>query len=135
MDLAAEEARAFNHTSIGAEHLLIALANENSNIAILVLRRLGVDQEKVRSQVAELVPRGAVAPSGRKLRQSTHFKRVIEFAMQEAFSLGHNYVGTEHLLMAVVHARDETTAQVLANLGLDSDDVRRDVLSLIGHGP
>jgi len=134
MALANQEAQRFNHEYIGTEHILLGLVKEGSGVGANVLKNLQVDLRKVRLEVEKLVKSGPETVTMGKLPQTPRAKRVIEYAIEEARQLNHNYVGTEHLLLGLLREQDGVAAQVLMNLGLKLDDVREEVLNLLGAG-
>ncbi|MCA9245082.1 MAG: NDP-hexose 4-ketoreductase, partial [Phycisphaerales bacterium] len=134
MALANQEAQRFNHDYIGTEHILLGLVKEGSGVGANVLKNLGVDLRKVRLEVEKLVKSGPEMVTMGKLPQTPRAKRVIEYAIEEARNLNHNYVGTEHLLLGLLREHDGVAAQVLTNLGLRLEDVREEVLNLLGAG-
>ncbi|MCG3138338.1 MAG: Negative regulator of genetic competence ClpC/MecB [Phycisphaerae bacterium] len=134
MALANQEAQRFNHEYIGTEHVLLGLVKEGSGVGANVLKNLGVDLRKVRLEVEKLVKSGPEMVTMGKLPQTPRAKKVIEFAIEEARNLNHNYVGTEHLLLGLLREQDGVAAQVLMNLGLKLDEVREEVLNLLGAG-
>lgn len=134
MALANQEAQRFNHEYIGTEHILLGLVKEGSGVGANVLKNLEVDLRKVRLEVEKLVKRGPDMVTMGKLPQTPRAKKVIEYAIEEARSLNHNYVGTEHLLLGLLREQDGVAAQVLMNLGLKLEDVREEVLNLLGAG-
>jgi ATP-dependent Clp protease ATP-binding subunit ClpC len=134
MALANQEAQRFNHEYIGTEHILLGLVKEGSGVGANVLKNLGVDLRKVRLEVEKLVKAGPEVVMMGKLPQTPRAKKVIECAIEEARSLNHNYVGTEHLLLGLLREHDGVAAQVLMNLGLKLDEVREEVLNLLGAG-
>src|SRR5512136_1137907 len=134
MALANQEAQRFNHEYIGTEHILLGLVKEGSGVGANVLKNLGVDLRKVRLEVEKLVKSGPEMVTMGKLPQTPRAKRVIEYAIEEARNLNHNYVGTEHLLLGLLREQDGVAAQVLMNLGLKLEEVREEVLNLLGHG-
>jgi ATP-dependent Clp protease ATP-binding subunit ClpC len=134
MQLANQEAQRFNHEYIGTEHVLLGLIKEGSGVAANVLKNLDVDLRKIRLEVEKLVQSGPDMVTMGKLPQTPRAKKVIEYAMEEARNLGHNYVGTEHILLGLLREQEGVAAQVLMNLGLKLEDVREEVLSLLGHG-
>ncbi len=134
MALANQEAQRFNHEFIGTEHILLGLVKEGSGVGANVLKNLEVDLHKVRMEVEKLVKSGPDMVTMGKLPQTPRAKKVIEFAIEEARALNHNYVGTEHLLLGLLREQDGVAAQVLMNLGLKLDDVREEVLNLLGAG-
>ena len=134
MQLANQEAQRFNHEYIGTEHILLGLVKEGSGVAANVLKNLDVDLRKIRLEVEKIVQSGPDMVTMGKLPQTPRAKKVIEYAMEEARNLNHNYVGTEHLLLGLIREQEGVAAQVLMNLGLKLEDVREEVLNLLGHG-
>ena len=134
MQLANQEAQRFNHEYIGTEHILLGLVKEGSGVAANVLKNLEVDLRKIRMEVEKIVQSGPDMVTMGKLPQTPRAKKVIEYAMEEAKNLNHNYVGTEHLLLGLLREQEGVAAQVLMNLGLKLEDVRDEVLNLLGHG-
>jgi ATP-dependent Clp protease ATP-binding subunit ClpC len=133
MQLANQEAQRFNHEYIGTEHILLGLVKEGSGVAANVLKNLDVDLRKIRLEVEKLVQSGPDMVTMGKLPQTPRAKKVIEYAIEEARNLNHNYVGTEHLLLGLLREEEGVAAQVLRNLGLKLEDVREEVLNLLGH--
>ncbi len=134
MALANQEAQRFNHEYIGTEHILLGLVKEGSGVGANVLKNLEIDLRKVRLEVEKLVKPGPEMVTMGKLPQTPRAKKVIEYAIEEARNLNHNYVGTEHLLLGLLREHDGVAAQVLMNLGLKLDQVREEVLNLLGAG-
>ena len=134
MALANQEAQRFNHEYIGTEHILLGLVKEGSGVGANVLKNLDVDLRKVRLEVEKLVKSGPEMVTMGKLPQTPRAKKVIEYAIEEARNLNHNYVGTEHLLLGLLREHDGVAAQVLMNLGLKLEEVREEVLNLLGAG-
>ncbi len=134
MQLANQEAQRFNHEYIGTEHVLLGLVKEGSGVAANVLKNLEVDLRKIRIEVEKIVQSGPDMVTMGKLPQTPRAKKVIEYAMEEARNLNHNYVGTEHLLLGLLREQEGVAAQVLMNLALKLEDVRDEVLNLLGHG-
>ncbi|MFI4861597.1 MAG: ATP-dependent Clp protease ATP-binding subunit [Phycisphaerales bacterium JB063] len=134
MALANQEAQRFNHEYIGTEHILLGLVKEGSGVGANVLKNLNVDLRKVRLEVEKLVKSGPDMVTMGKLPQTPRAKKVIEFAIEEARTLNHNYVGTEHLLLGLLREHEGVAAQVLMNLGLKLEEVREEVLELLGAG-
>jgi ATP-dependent Clp protease ATP-binding subunit ClpA len=134
MQLANQDAQRFNHEYIGTEHVLLGLVKEGSGVAANVLKNLDVDLRKVRREVEAIVQFGASDdyPIDR-LPHTPRTKKVIEYSIEEARNLNHNYVGTEHLLLGLLREQEGVAAQVLMNLGLKLEDVREEVLNLLGH--
>ncbi|MEX2189007.1 MAG: ATP-dependent Clp protease ATP-binding subunit [Pirellulales bacterium] len=134
MQLANQEAQRFNHEYIGTEHILLGLIKEGSGVAANVLKNLDVDLRKIRLEVEKLVQSGPEMVTMGKLPQTPRAKKVIEYSMEEARNLNHNYVGTEHILLGLLREQEGVAAQVLMNLGLKLEEVREEVLNLLGHG-
>ena len=134
MALANQEAQRFNHEYIGTEHILLGLVKEGSGVGANVLKNLDVDLRKVRLEVEKLVKSGPDMVTMGRLPQTPRAKKVIEYAIEEARMLNHNYVGTEHLLLGLLREQDGVAAQVLMNLGLKLEEVREEVLNLLGAG-
>jgi ATP-dependent Clp protease ATP-binding subunit ClpC len=134
MALANQEAQRFNHEFIGTEHILLGLVKEGSGVGATVLKNLDVDIKKLRLEVEKLVHSGPDMVTMGKLPQTPRAKKVIEYAIEEARSLNHNYVGTEHILLGLLRETEGIAAQVLMNLGLKLEDVRQEVLNLLGAG-
>jgi Clp amino terminal domain, pathogenicity island component/ATPase family associated with various cellular activities (AAA) len=130
--LAQEEARMLNHDYIGTEHILVGLIHEGEGVAAKALESLGVSLEAVRQQVEEIIGQGERAPSGH-IPFTPRAKKVLELALREALQLGHNYIGTEHILLGLIHEGEGVAAQVLVKLGADLDRVRQQVIQLL-HG-
>ncbi len=134
MALANQEAQRFNHEYIGTEHILLGLVKEGTGVGANVLKNLGVELQKVRMEVEKLVKAGPDMVTMGKLPQTPRAKKVIEYSIEEARNLNHNYVGTEHILLGLLREQDGVAAQVLMNLGLKLEDVREEVLNLLGAG-
>ena len=134
MALANQEAQRLNHEYIGTEHILLGLVKEGSGVGANVLKNLDIDLRKVRLEVEKLVKSGPEMVTMGKLPQTPRAKKVIEYAIEEARNLNHNYVGTEHLLLGLLREHDGVAAQVLMNLGLKLEEVREEVLNLLGAG-
>ncbi|MBA4188727.1 MAG: NDP-hexose 4-ketoreductase [Planctomycetaceae bacterium] len=135
MQLANQEAQRFNHEYIGTEHILLGLVKEGSGVAANVLKNLDIDLRKIRLEVEKIVqhgPGGEQVVMGR-LPHTPRAKKVIDYSVEEARNLNHNYVGTEHLLLGLLREQEGVAAQVLMNLGLKLEDVREEVLNLLGH--
>src|SRR5438045_1174791 len=133
MQLANQEAQRFNHEYIGTEHVLLGLVKEGSGVAANVLKNLDIDLRKIRLEVEKLVQSSPEVGTPGKLPQTPRAKKVIEYSIEEARNLNHNYVGTEHLLLGLLREQEGVAAQVLMNLGLRLEDVREEVLNLLGH--
>jgi len=134
MQLANQEAQRFNHEYVGTEHILLGLVKEGSGVAANVLKNLDVDLRKIRVEVEKIVQSGPDMVTMGKLPQTPRAKKVIEYAIEEARNLNHNYVGTEHLLLGLLREQEGVAAQVLMNLNLKLEEVREEVLNLLGHG-
>jgi len=134
MALANQEAQRFNHEYIGTEHILLGLVKEGSGVGATVLKNLDVDIKKLRLEVEKQVKSGPDMVTMGKLPQTPKAKKVIEYAIEEARALNHNYVGTEHILLGLLRETEGIAAQVLMNLGLKLEDVRQEVLNLLGAG-
>jgi ATP-dependent Clp protease ATP-binding subunit ClpA len=130
--LAQEEARLLNHNYIGTEHLLLGLAHEGQGVAAKALESLGISLEAVRAQVEEIIGQGQSAPVGH-IPFTPRAKKVFELSLREALQLGHNYMGTEHLLLGLIREGEGVAAQVLVKLGSDLPRVRQQVLQLLSR--
>jgi ATP-dependent Clp protease ATP-binding subunit ClpA len=128
--LAQEEARLLNHDYIGTEHLLLGLAHEGQGVAAKALELLGIRLEALRSRVEEIIGQGQQAPSGH-IPFTPRAKKVLELSLRESQQLGHNYIGTEHLLLGLVREGEGVAAQVLVKLGADQARVRQQVSQLL----
>jgi hypothetical protein len=128
--LAQEEARLLNHNYIGTEHILLGIVHEGEGVGARALAAMGVDLGTVRSFVEELIGHGGSAPSGH-IPFTPRAKKVLELSLREALQLGHNYIGTEHILLGIVREGEGVAAQVLARLGADLSRVRHAVLELL----
>src|SRR5262245_9626525 len=133
MQLANQEAQRFNHEYIGTEHILLGLIKEGAGVAANVLKNLDLDVCKIRLEVEKIIQSGPFRVTMDKLPRTPRAKNVIEYAIEEARNLNHNYVGTEHLLLGLLREQEGVAAQVLMNLGLKLEDVREEVLNLLGH--
>src|SRR5499426_2071417 len=130
--LAQEEARMLNHNYIGTEHILLGLIHEGEGVAAKALESLGISLEAVRQQVEEIIGQGQQAPSGH-IPFTPRAKKVLELSLREALQLGHNYIGTEHILLGLIREGEGVAAQVLVKLGADLNRVRQQVIQLL-HG-
>jgi ATP-dependent Clp protease ATP-binding subunit ClpA len=128
--LAQEEARLLNHNYIGTEHLLLGLAHEGQGVAAIALEQLGIRLEALRSRVKEIIGQGQSAPVGH-IPFTPRAKKVLELSLREALDLGHNYIGTEHILLGLVREGEGVAAQVLVKLGGDLSRVRQQVIQLL----
>src|SRR5438132_4242175 len=132
MQLANREAQRFNHEYIGPEHILLGLVKEGSGVAANVLNNLNIDLRKVRLEVGKIVQAGPDVVTQGKLPQTPRAKKVIEYAVEEARHLNHNYVGTEHLLLGLLREQEGVAAQVLLKLGVRLDDARNETFRMLG---
>jgi ATP-dependent Clp protease ATP-binding subunit ClpC len=132
MALARKEAQRFNHDFIGTEHILLGLIQEGSGVAANVLRNLGVEVNKIRSEIEKNVQTGPSMVTMGQLPFTPRAKKVLELSVEEANELGHNYIGTEHLLLGLIRENDGVAAQVLLDMNLKLEDVRSEVLELLG---
>src|SRR5438132_9093640 len=128
--LAQEEARMLNHNYIGTEHILLGLIHEGEGVAAKALEALGISLEAVRSQVEEIIGQGQAAPTGH-IPFTPRAKKVLELSLREALQLGHNYIGTEHILLGLIREGEGVAAQVLQKLGADLNRVRQQVIQLL----
>ena len=132
VELAQEEARRLNHNYIGTEHILLGLIREGEGVAAKALESLGISLEAVRQQVEKIIGRGQQAPSGH-IPFTPRAKKVLELSLREAKALGHNYIGTEHILLGLIREGSGVAAQVLVKLGADLNRARQQVVQLL-HG-
>ena len=135
--LAQDEARALKHNYIGTEHILLGLLREEEGLAARVLESLDITVEEVRAQVARIVGVGNEVTTG-QIPFTPRAKKVLEVALREALSLGHNYIGTEHILLAIVRENEGVAAGILLDLGADAEKIRTEIIRLlsgIGRGP
>ena len=130
MVLAQEEARLLNHSYIGTEHILLGLIHEGEGVAAKALESLGISLEAVRSQVQDIIGQGGSSPSGH-IPFTPRAKKVLELSLREALQLGHNYIGTEHILLGLIREGEGVAAQVLVKLGADLSRVRQQVIQLL----
>jgi ATP-dependent Clp protease ATP-binding subunit ClpA len=130
--LAQEEARMLNHNYIGTEHILLGLLHEGQGVAAKALQSLGISLEAVRQQVEQIIGRGQQAPSGH-IPFTPRAKKVLELSLREAHQLGHDYIGTEHILLGLIREGEGVAAQALVRLGADLNRVRQQVIQLL-HG-
>ena len=122
-----------NHNYIGTEHILLGLISEGEGVAAKALESLGIALEGVRRQVEEIIGQGQLAPSGH-IPFTPRAKKVLELSLREALQLGHNYIGTEHILLGLIREGEGVAAQVLVKLGADLNRVRQQVMQLLS-GP
>ena len=130
--LAKEEARRFNHDYIGTEHLLLGLIREGEGVAAAVLQKLGLSLESIRLETEKLVQPGPSTQIQGDVPFTPRSKKALELAAEEARALGHNYIGTEHLLLGLIREGEGVASQVLLNLGLDLNRVRSEIMELLG---
>ena len=128
--LAQEEARMLNHNYIGTEHILLGLIHEGEGVAAKALESLGISLEAVRQQVEEIIGQGQAAPTGH-IPFTPRAKKVLELSLREALQLGHNYIGTEHILLGLISEGEGVAAQVLARMGADLFRVREEVIRIL----
>ena len=137
MQLANQEAQRFHHEYIGTEHILLGLVKEGSGVAANVLKNLDMDFRKIRREIEAIVQHGpgTDSPLAGRLPHTPRAKKVIEYSIEEARNLNHNYIGTEHLLLGLLREQEGVAAQVLMNLGLSLERVRQEVMNLLGQNP
>ncbi|ALA68064.1 ATP-dependent Clp protease ATP-binding subunit [Corynebacterium lactis] len=128
--LAQDEARELNHNYIGTEHILLGLISEGDGVAAKALESMGISLDAVRSEVVDIIGRGAQPPSGH-VPFTPRAKKVLEYSLREALQLGHKYIGTEHLLLGLIREGEGVAAQVLVKLGADLPRVRQQVIQLL----
>src|SRR5262249_39699952 len=133
MQLANQEAQRLSHEYVGTEHILLGLVKEGSGVAANVLKNLDINLGKIRLEVEKLTRPGPEVSCPGKLPQTPKAKKVIEYSVEEARALNHNYVGTEHVLLGLLREQEGVAAQVLMNLGLRLERVREEVLNLLGQ--
>ncbi|MGZ4258477.1 MAG: Clp protease N-terminal domain-containing protein, partial [Gaiellaceae bacterium] len=129
--LAQDEARALKHNSIGTEHILLGLLREEEGLAARVLESLDITVEEVRAQVARIVGQGDEVTTG-QIPFTPRAKKVLELALREALSLGHNYIGTEHILLGLLREEEGLAARVLESLDITVEEVRAQVARIVG---
>ena len=132
--LAKEEAKRFNHDYIGTEHILLGLIREGEGVAAAVLQNLDMGLDRIRLEIEKLVQPGPTTVVSGDIPFTPRAKRVIELSMEEARQFGHNYIGTEHLLLGLLREGEGVAAQVLLGLGLDLNRLRAEVMELLGQG-
>ena len=135
MGLARQEAQRFNHDYIGTEHILLGLIQEGSGVAANVLKNMDIELKKIRGEIEKMVKTGPTMVTMGQLPFTPRAKKVLELALEEASNLGHNYLGTEHLLLGLLRESEGIAAQVLMNLGIKLEDVREEVLEFLGAEP
>jgi ATP-dependent Clp protease ATP-binding subunit ClpC len=127
---AQEEARLLDHSYIGTEHILLGLLHDDTETAVQVLTAIGADLQAVRGQVEEIIGRGQDLPTG-DIPFTPRAKKVLELSLREALQLGHNYIGSEHILLGLLREREGVGAQVLERLGAGFDELRQSILTLL----
>src|SRR5258708_3669334 len=132
MQLAKQEAQRFNHEYIGTEHILLGLVKEGCGVASIALRNLDIDLRAIRMEIEKPVQSEPDMVQTGKLPQTPRAKKAIEYSLEEARNLNHNYVGTEHLLLGLLREEDGQAAQVLVNLGLKLEEVRNEIQRILG---
>jgi ATP-dependent Clp protease ATP-binding subunit ClpC len=132
--LAQEEARILNHNYIGTEHILLGLIREGEGVAAKALESLGISLDAVRQQIQEIIGRGQEAPSGH-IPFTPRAKKVLELSLREALQLGHEYIGTEHILLGLIREGDGVATQVLVHLGADLNLMRHQVIQVLADRP
>jgi ATP-dependent Clp protease ATP-binding subunit ClpC len=135
MQLANQEAQRRNHEYVGTEHILMGIAKEGSGVAVAILKNLDIDFCKIRLEVDKIIQDGPEMITLGKLPKTPRAKKVIEYAMEESIKFGHNYVGTEHILLGCLVEREGVAAQVLENLGLTVDILKTEIINLLGEVP
>jgi ATP-dependent Clp protease ATP-binding subunit ClpC len=134
MDFADDEATRLKHEYVGTEHVLLGLIKEGHGVAAKAIQNLGVDLQKIRHAIEATIPIGPDEVSKGARRYTPRTEQAINFAIQEADDLNHNYVGTEHILLGLLRERDGVAGQILENFGLRLDGVRSEIVSLLRHG-
>ena len=130
--LAKEEAKRFNHDYIGTEHILLGLIREGEGVAAVVLQKIGVGLQQIRLEIEKIVKPGPSTVISGDIPFTPKAKKAIELAGEEARSLGHNYIGTEHILLGLIKEGEGVASQVLLNMGMDLDKVRQEIVELLG---
>ena len=131
--LAQDESRTLGHDYIGTEHILLGLLREQEGLAAHVLESLDLTTEEVRAQVVSIVGQGEAAATG-QIPFTPHAKETLEFSLREALALGHDWIGTEHVLLGLVRVTDGVAARILLDFGADADTVRNEVIRMMS-GP
>jgi ATP-dependent Clp protease ATP-binding subunit ClpA len=131
--LAQDEARALNHNYIGTEHILLGLLREKEGLAAQVLESLDITLEEVRAQVARIIGQGEVVAAG-QIPFTPRTKKVLELSMREALALGHNYIGTEHILLGLMRENEGVAARILLDFDADAEKIQGEVIRMLG-GP
>ncbi len=129
---AQEEARLLNHAYVGTEHILLGILRDEDGIAAQALLALDISLEDVREQIEEMIGHGeGIVSDGRQIPFTPRAKKVLELALRESLQLGHNYIGTEHLLLGILREGEGVAARVLENLGADLEKVRNEVIRIL----
>jgi ATP-dependent Clp protease ATP-binding subunit ClpC len=128
--LAQEEARTLNHNYIGTEHILLGLVHEDDGVAAKVFRNLDISSEAVRQQVEQIIGRGEISP-GAHIPFTPRAKKALELSLRESLHLGHNHIGTEHILLGLLRESEGVAAKVIVRLGVDLNRVRKEVIRLV----
>jgi ATP-dependent Clp protease ATP-binding subunit ClpC len=128
--LAQEEARMLNHSHIGTEHLLLGVIREGQGVGAMALEREGISLDTIRREVEGIIGHGEQS-AGEQIPFTTRAKKVLELSLRESLQLGHDYIGTEHLLLGLIREGDGVAAQVLDRLGASEDDIRNQVIRLL----
>jgi ATP-dependent Clp protease ATP-binding subunit ClpA len=131
--LAQDEARALKHNYIGTEHILLGLLREEEGLAARVLEAFGVTVEEVRAQVARVIGEGDESPTG-QIAFTPRAKKVLELSLKEALTLGHNYIGTEHILLGVARENQGVAARILLDFDVDAEKIRNEIIRMLS-GP
>ena len=128
---AQNEARSLSHNYIGPEHILLGLINEDDGVGVKALEAMQISTDTVRGRIKEITGRGQGAPSTGHIPFTPRAKKVLELSLREALQLGHNYIGTEHILLGLIHEGDGVAAQVLVGLGVELDRTRQLVIQIL----
>ncbi|HEY1127740.1 MAG TPA: Clp protease N-terminal domain-containing protein, partial [Actinomycetota bacterium] len=131
--LAQEESRMLNHNYIGTEHILLGLVHEGGGVAAEALTGMGIGLEAVREQVEEIIGQGQAAPAGH-IPFTPRAKKVLELSLREALQLGHNYIGTEHILLGLVRENEGVAARILLDFDADAEKIRNEIIRMLS-GP
>src|SRR5262245_10112639 len=132
MGLAKAEAQRLNHEYIGTEHILLGLVQEGSGVAANVLKQMNIDLKRIRNEIEKIVKGSPTMVTQGNLPFTPRAKKVLELAVEEASNLGHNYIGTEHLLLGLIKENEGIAARVLLNLGVKLEEVREEILEFLG---
>ena len=129
--LAREEAERYRHEYLGTEHILLGLLKDGGGIAIAVLQKLGIDPKQLRVELERNLPKSVDTPVEGDIPFTPKAKKVLEYAVEEARLMGHNYIGTEHLLLGIVREKDGLAAKVLSSLGINLQETREQTINLL----